>query len=653
MRKALLFGTLSLLLLAGCSSKPAGVPTPATLTPTLVITEAPEALPTPTVTSAPADTPLPTVTSKATPSPKITAASEPAVPTATPAPTVTPQPTATPKPTKAPTATPAPTVTPQPTATPEPTKAPTAPPLPTKAPTKAPTPTKATEPAKPSGDLTYNFHDMTYATSYGTKYDIQTDGSIKLEFEKQYQEIKLSLPQDIDMNYCTEVTMKAKSEFSEISIKLYDENFNELFVKYDCKGNGVVDYTLTPNLSTKVSGIGIMALNVVEDYSKYQATVYSLTFHMEPGYDDSGKTPDTGLSNDATLLETYGTVFEHIGTCINLWQLQNTSTLNIVKSQYNSVTSENEMKPDALLGASPNLISVEEAKNLGYVIPENYTDTCVPRLNFSSVDKILELCAKNGLRYRAHTLVWHSQTPNWFFRSGFSGSGALVTPEVMNARMEFYIRSVMTHVYNNPNGHVVYAWDVVNEYLNADSSNWIAVYGGKNLTPSFVKLAFEIADNVLQSYGIRENVSLIFNDYNTYMNTNKIISIVKFINSEQRLCDGFGMQAHLDTGFPTTAAFKNTVNSFLATGLEVQITELDVTTKSASTQEQYYYSLMTGLLEIKKNGGKLTGITYWGLGDSNSWRKSQTPLLFSAPGKPKNAYYKVLQAFTDAGYSID
>lgn len=40
----------------------------------------------------------------------------------------------------------------------------------------------------------------------------------------------------------------------------------------------------------------------------------------------------------------------------------------------------------------------------------------------------------------------------------------------MNARMEMYIKTYMNHVYCGSYGSVVYAWDVVNEYLHAGSS---------------------------------------------------------------------------------------------------------------------------------------------------------------------------------------
>ena len=359
------------------------------------------------------------------------------------------------------------------------------------------------------------------------------------------------------------------------------------------------------------------------------------------------------FDKSVTLMNTYGTVFENSGVCItNASNLENVYTVKNIKKHYNSISLENEMKPDHILGGAPTLITVDEAKSLGYIIPDNYKDTMVPKLNFDATDLAMKLCVENDLGLRFHTLVWHSQTPNWFFRTDYIAGTDFVSADVMDARMEFYIRSVMKHVYDSEYSSCVYTWDVVNEYWNADDTNWIAIYGKQNHTPSFVKLAFEIADDMLKQYGIRDKVTLVFNDYNTYMNSQHIIAIVEFVNSEEKLCDAFGMQAHLDTGYPSTDLFKSTAKKFLATGLEVQLTELDVTCKNDLTQSNYYYSLMKGLLELKKNGGNITGITYWGMGDDRSWRGSQKPLLFSMLGIPKPAYYKVLQAYVDAGYTI-
>ncbi len=560
-------------------------------------------------------------------------------PTGTPEVTATTAPSEEGLPTAAPTETPEPTATPAPTATPKPTP--------------KPTPIVVVE-QKP----VYDFNDLVYQGSYGTVYEVQSDGSIELQFEGQYQEIKLTIPEEIDMAHCHEVTVKAKSAFAPLSFKLYDASGNQIFVEYSCKSDDTAtDFVLTPDITEKATGIGLMALDQVDDFSQYKVTVYSVTFAMDEGYAverievaEAPLVPET--ENGATLLNTYGKTFGYIGTCINPAQLRDKKTLEKVKAQYNSVTLENDMKPDHILGGTAKLISLDEAKELGYVIPENYTESTIPKLNLASTDTVMKICAENGLGLRGHTLVWHSQTPTWFFREGYQADGAWVTPEVMDARLEFYIRSVMGHVYDNENGHVVYSWDVVNEYVHATDSGWEAVYGNEGLAPGFVKKSYELADDVLKQYGIRDQVTLIFNDFNTYIDYAKIIEVMKFINSEEKLCDGVGMQAHLSTSSPTEIKFATTVKEFLSEGFEVQITELDIGNNGEGTQAMYAYDLMKRLLKIKSEGGAITGITWWGVADNVSWRPGENALMFTNIDTPKKTYFQVLKAYTDAGFTV-
>lgn len=645
------FAVLSIaaLLFAACGTKPA-VTEPTVITPEP--TNAAELTETPAPTE-PAAATEPTGAEEPTEVPEPTKAEEPTeAPTKTPTEAPTEVPTATPEPAK-PAAETKPTEFPvtEVTEKPEPTKVPAA--TATPKPTATPVPTKKPE---EGSRITYDFHDLAYLGSYGTVYEVQSDGSIKLRYEGQYQEIKLTLPEGIDMSYCHKVTVKALSSYAPLSVKLYDEGVNQVFVEYYCKGDTVTEFVLSPDIRDKVTGIGLMALDVVDDFSLYNVTVYSITFHMDEGYKPKPTpTPFVPDSTDgATLLNTYGSTFGHIGTCINYSQLQNPTTLAQLKTQYNSVTLENEMKPDSILrNWSQTLISVEEAKALGYIIPDSYKEKTVPKLEFSTVDNVLRICAKNGLGLRGHTLVWHAQTPSWFFREGYRSSGAYVSKATMDARMEFYIRTVMTHVYDNEYGFVVYSWDVVNEYVHATDSGWEAVYGNEGLTPSFVKRAYEIADEILCDYGIRDKVSLLFNDFNTYIDTAKIKSVVNFINAERKICDGVGMQAHLSTSYPSTVQFKATLQTFLDEGYEVQVTEMDVGNSGEAAQALYLYELMKYILEIKKAGGNITGITYWGLADNSSWRKDDSPLLFSTLTKPKKSYYQVLQAYVDAGFKVN
>ena len=174
--------------------------------------------------------------------------------------------TATPEPT----ATAAPTSTPKPTATPEPTKAPSGGPT----------------------ELTYDFNDLTYNTSYGTTYTVLDDGSISLQYDGLYQEIKLALPQTLDMSYCTDVSVKMKSEIGNLAVKLYDEAFAQVAVSYDGMTSGIADKTIAHDPATKVAGIGLMACdNNMTDYSLFDATVYSITFKMKEGWNTGTPAP--------------------------------------------------------------------------------------------------------------------------------------------------------------------------------------------------------------------------------------------------------------------------------------------------------------------------------------------------------------------------
>ena len=352
-----------------------------------------------------------------------------------------------------------------------------------------------------------------------------------------------------------------------------------------------------------------------------------------------------------TLLNTYGSVMGRSGNCVTLNQLKDPATLSHIKTHYNSITLENEMKPDAMLGWQPSLISQDAARNLGYYIPSSMQETYVPKINFDTIDQVLKICYENGIGVRAHTLIWHSQTPDWFFRVGYSTNYGYVSESQMNNRMEYYIKTVMNHVYTSKYGSVVYTWDVVNEYLHAVPSGWSKIYGNCGNKPAFVKRAFQYAYDCISYFKLTDSVSLMYNDFNTYMEVDDVITMIRYINSEKKICNGVGMQSHLGTTFPSVSYYTAALQAFVNAGFEVQITELDVTNKSDADQAGYLYDLMKNVLKIKKAGGKITGLTWWGISDQVTWIKGEKPLLFSYLNVPKSSYYNVIQAYKDAGFT--
>ncbi|MCH5252222.1 MAG: endo-1,4-beta-xylanase [Lachnospiraceae bacterium] len=394
------------------------------------------------------------------------------------------------------------------------------------------------------------------------------------------------------------------------------------------------------------------------------------------------KVKNKKVVNTPSIINTYKNIVPYMGAAVNYGsysprELRTAKTLSFIKKHFNSFTLENEMKPDNILGSSATTLTVAQAKSKGYYIPQGYTEATVPQLNFNEVDGALTVAAKNGLKMRAHTLVWHSQTPGWFFTKNYDGSSTVST-EIMDARLDFYVHNVMEHVMNKEKaltgsaGSIVYAWDVVNEYLHRFSFGqiWDTVYGNQGSSPSYVKKAFEIAYEVLKSYGVQDKVTLFYNDYNTYFGVQDTLNLVDFINKDEpaKICGGIGMQSHVDVKVPTVKEYGDALEKFLAAGYEIQITELDFTinfdtdgsspsysyadeNETATDQKKFVKNLMETIIKKQKNRNKtvnpkgITSITLWGLYDSTSWRSQCEPLLFGdSITDPKPSFYAFIEA---------
>ena len=329
-----------------------------------------------------------------------------------------------------------------------------------------------------------------------------------------------------------------------------------------------------------------------------------------------------------------------IGAAVNTWQLEGAGAYAkakaLITNQFNSITMENQMKPESLLS--------KENQTRG-------TDTNV-LINEEILQKVLKLASDNGLKLRGHTLVWHSQTPEWFFHKDYNVDKSLVSKDVMRQRMESYIKKVLTYCQENYPG-VVYAWDVVNEAVNDDgtmrtSSNWYKVYGDAGYVTDAFTFARKYAD---------KDVKLFLNDYNEYAaaKRDRIYQVVKDLY-DKGLCDG--MQSHYSMTSPTIAAVKVAIQKYnqIDPGkIEIQLTELDIhnTFRTAVDQKSVatkYQSLFNMLVDSRRNQKiNITGVTFWGLTDGDSWLsdfKGETsyPLLFGADYAAKSAYFAVLNA---------
>lgn len=131
---------------------------------------------------------------------------------------------------------------------------------------------------------------------------------------------------------------------------------------------------------------------------------------------------------------------------------ENEEYMALVNKHFNSCTLTNLMKPSYMLdqkGCMENAAAGNEE----------------PVLTFGGVDEILHWCVDNGVQMRGHTLVWHTQTPDWFFREGYKADGEYVSRETMLVRLDSYIKQMLTYCQENYPG-AIYCWDVVNEAVD-------------------------------------------------------------------------------------------------------------------------------------------------------------------------------------------
>ena len=149
-------------------------------------------------------------------------------------------------------------------------------------------------------------------------------------------------------------------------------------------------------------------------------------------------------SQTASLCEAYKDYFKFgVASPASVMTNTNEEFRTLLKTQFNSVTPENELKPENVLDAATTLAD-----------PAKYNEC--PALNFDAAKPILDYCKANGIPMRGHTLIWYSQTPSWFFYENYDVNGELASRELMLTRMENYIDAVMNWCEENYPG-VIYA----------------------------------------------------------------------------------------------------------------------------------------------------------------------------------------------------
>jgi endo-1,4-beta-xylanase len=194
-----------------------------------------------------------------------------------------------------------------------------------------------------------------------------------------------------------------------------------------------------------------------------------------------------------------------------------------------------------------------------------------------------------------------------------------------------HITNVATHYKGK-----IYAWDVVNEAF-ADGGG-----GGRrdsNLQRTgndWIEVAFRTAR------AADPGAKLCYNDYNTdgqNAKSNAVYAMVQDFKSRGVPIDCVGFQSHFNSASPVPGDYQANLQRFANLGVDVQITELDIE-GSGTTQANNFGTVVSACMAVTR----CTGITVWGIRDTDSWRASGTPLLFDGNGNKKASYTSTLNA---------
>ncbi|MBV9791691.1 MAG: endo-1,4-beta-xylanase, partial [Chloroflexi bacterium] len=316
-----------------------------------------------------------------------------------------------------------------------------------------------------------------------------------------------------------------------------------------------------------------------------------------------------------------------IGAAIEPSQLDSSRHVELLKRHFNSIVAENVMKP--------GLIQPAEGQ-----------------FNWTDADTLVQFARANNMQMRGHTLVWHQQNPDWLFKdaSGNDLQPGPATKALLLQRLEAHIRAVVGRYKDD-----IDSWDVVNEVIDPAQADCMRRSAWYTLTGlDFIATAFRVAREVAP------DARLFINDYST-TDTRKrecIYNLVRDLKAQGVPIDGVGHQMHINVESPSAAVIEQTIQLFAGLGLDNQITELDMSVYTNSSdsyttvpdeillKQGYRYKEIFEVFKRQKD--HISWVIFWGMADDHTWLKTfpidrlDLPLLFDEQQQAKYAYWGVV-----------
>jgi endo-1,4-beta-xylanase len=285
-----------------------------------------------------------------------------------------------------------------------------------------------------------------------------------------------------------------------------------------------------------------------------------------------------------------------------------------------------------------NLLEPEDAMKWEVLRPDAQS------YNFTQADQIVDFAVQHRMKVRGHTLVWHRQNPKWLTEGKYN-----------SAELAQILEQHIKHVVGHYRGKV-FAWDVVNEAFDElhpgqlRSTIWLDQPGiglaengvassnelraSSNLDPSKLgarssKPKFSYIEQCFRwAHEADPQALLFYNEAEAETlgpKSDAIYAMVQDFRKRGVPIDGVGFQLHIANLHPDIASISANLGRFTALGLQVHITEMDVSLPvdaigNASSEDLERQAGVYGQIAAAcLSHPGCTAIQTWGFTDKYSW----------------------------------
>lgn len=346
-------------------------------------------------------------------------------------------------------------------------------------------------------------------------------------------------------------------------------------------------------------------------------------------------TPEPSVEADIpSLYEVFADYFP-IGAAIEPAQT-NGLKAELLKKHVNMLVAENVMKP----------ASIHPAEDV---------------YNWTQADQIVAFAKENNMQLRFHTLVWHSQVGEWFFKDA-DGKPMVdetdplkqqTNKKLLLERLDNHVRTIVSRYKDD-----IVSWDVVNEVIEPNdpggmrASEWYKITG-----TDFIETAFRAAREAGGA-----NIKLYINDYGTddRVKRERLYELIKEMLDKGVPIDGVGHQTHISIHWPPTTSIIESMQRFAELGLDNIVTELDMSLYTWNDRSDFGENIPADVLNkqadryrelfeaFKENKELISEVVFWGIADEHTWlssfpvKRTEAPFLFDKQLHAKPAYWAIV-----------